>query len=97
MVKSNFPEGDLKNLAGKQFCHPGFKFEDTWSKRVLTEFEEEVVPLKCGSSDSYAVEDEFKSLATFFGKSCRPGKWAPNDEKVDKELSKPKFQTCVHI
>ncbi|XP_044735615.1 transferrin-like isoform X2 [Chrysoperla carnea] len=85
VVKKSF-EGGLKSLSNKQYCHPGFDLEEKVSKRVLTEFENTVVPLKCGPSDSHAAEDEVGSVAKYFGKSCRPGPWVPNNEKIDKQL-----------
>lgn len=69
----------INNLKGAKYCHPGNVFENLLiTNYILYEFERKVLREKgftnklCdGKSDQY-LEDYFKTLAEYFGQSCRP-------------------------
>lgn len=91
VVRSSFT-GNLNDLKGKKYCHPGFAGHPAWTPRLLKEFENNILRDKfansCNSSDKNTyVERELKILSDFFGDSCRPGPWT-NDQDLDAKLSK---------
>ncbi|KAJ8948397.1 hypothetical protein NQ314_008437 [Rhamnusium bicolor] len=85
-------DGGFENLRGKRFCHPGFKHAELVTKLVLEEFESKIINLdsnycNTGDNSSTIVEKRLRTVANFFGPSCRPGVWTESDQ-FDAELSK---------
>lgn len=91
VVKKNFT-GDFEELRGKKYCHPGFNTNQYWTDRVLKEFEKRVVPHAC-TSWVPQVRVEMFALAEFFGDSCRPGPWTP-EQTFDEKLKKDYASMC---
>ncbi|XP_066156182.1 transferrin-like isoform X2 [Euwallacea fornicatus] len=72
-------KGGLGDSAkGLKFCHPGYDHEERVTKYILDEFDYKTASINCGV-DTFA-EEKFKSLANFFGSSCRPGTWTEDTE-----------------
>ncbi|KAF5299227.1 hypothetical protein FQA39_LY02400 [Lamprigera yunnana] len=86
--------GGLKNLRGKKYCHPGFKFD--WIDMLLKEFENVVLRENdaegCSKSGT-SIEKEISAISDFFGPSCRPGPWLGVDE-YDSEFYTKYSKLC---
>ncbi|XP_031337802.1 transferrin-like isoform X2 [Photinus pyralis] len=91
--------GGLKNLRGKKYCHPGFKFNHIVTDFVLKEFENTVLKennaegCKNKVSTATLLEKEIRAVSEFFGPSCRPGPWF-GFEKFDNEFYKNYSNLC---
>lgn len=91
VVKSSF-NGDFANLQGKNYCHPGFEAGQTWTDRVLKEFENNVIPRVHRAKHS-TVDNELYSISRFFNAACRPGRWSM-DELMDNKLKQQYSSLC---
>ncbi|KAI5740351.1 hypothetical protein M8J76_002947 [Diaphorina citri] len=91
VVRKNFT-GEFDELRGKKYCHPGFNTNQYWTDRVLKEFERRVVPHGC-TSWVPQVRVEMFALSEFFGDSCRPGPWTP-EQNFDEKLKKDYASMC---
>lgn len=93
IVKSDY-SGGFNGLKGKKYCHSGFKYEKFTTPLLLQEFEYTVLSRNSAdicSNDGTLLEKQTKSLAEFFGPSCRPGNWT-----VDKNLNS-KLRKSIQI
>ncbi|XP_060525640.1 transferrin-like isoform X2 [Cylas formicarius] len=82
LVRSSFT-GGFENLKGSRYCHPGYDHDELVTKFVLEELEWKIISLAC--SNGTIVEQKFSALASFFGDSCRPGRWT-QDDALDTKL-----------
>lgn len=91
LVKNDYNDG-IEGLRGKKYCHPGFGYHELWTPRMLKDLEYKVLQgkdIKCSDrSDRTCLENEIDELTKFFGESCRPGSWVPENSTLDRELSK---------
>ncbi|KAK5649218.1 hypothetical protein RI129_000247 [Pyrocoelia pectoralis] len=91
--------GGLRNLRGKKYCHPGFKFNQIATDFILKEFENTVLKENNAEGCENNVitetlfEKEIKALSDFFGPSCRPGPWI-GFEKYDNDFYKNYSKLC---
>lgn len=86
IVKSGYLGGVSEQLRGLKYCHPGYHHDERITKWVLEELDWKAVGLNC-SANQTLTEQKFQALASFFGSSCRPGKWT-EDQQFDAYLSK---------
>lgn len=90
VVKKPLFKGDINNLKGSAFCHPGFHYtrSNRWSERFLKEFERTVAPIRCDIVSNTTIEEvEVATVRNFFNTGCRPGTWSSNPVE-DARLSK---------
>lgn len=73
------------HLRNGGLCHPGFGKSQWWNDYILKTFERKVNRPSCQENFT-VIENEIRGLKDFFGKACRPGAWAA-DENVDEQLS----------
>ncbi|KAK5649219.1 hypothetical protein RI129_000248 [Pyrocoelia pectoralis] len=91
--------GGLRNLRGKKYCHPGFKFNQIATDFILKEFENTVLKENNAEGCQNNVitetlfEKEIKAVSDFFGPSCRPGPWI-GFEKYDNDFYKNYSKLC---
>ncbi|XP_018324259.1 transferrin isoform X2 [Agrilus planipennis] len=78
LVKSTY-SGGFSGLSGARYCHPGFKYDLEVTDFLLKEFELQLFNstslnlCNAETTTSTLVEKHVKTLADFFGPSCRPG------------------------
>ncbi|XP_065211083.1 transferrin-like isoform X2 [Planococcus citri] len=91
VVRENF-NGGFDGLRSMNYCHPGFADGQTWSDRILKDFEKAVVPRSC--HEDYAnAQQEVYSIDNFFKSVCRPGQWVL-DDYLDRKLKKKFPSMC---
>ncbi|KAF4519050.1 hypothetical protein B566_EDAN001636 [Ephemera danica] len=96
----SIPSGNLAKEKGLKLCHPGVGNKRSgWSDRVLNELDlaaldstESEQNRRCDEWRS-ELENQYVSFAKFWGPSCRPGLWSPDNE-VDKTLKDQNPSLC---
>ncbi|KFB37544.1 AGAP011169-PA-like protein [Anopheles sinensis] len=81
-----------RELRGSKFCHPGHGLKNHWTEVLADYFETRLTPRECEEELS-PVESRIKSVASFFGPSCRAGPWVP-DPTEDRRLKKKYPSLC---
>ncbi|XP_053677379.1 transferrin [Anopheles nili] len=81
-----------RELRGSKFCHPGHGLKNHWTAVLADYFERRLTPREC-EDDLSPVESSLKSVASFFGPSCRAGPWVP-DPVEDRRLKKKYPSLC---
>ncbi|XP_052892070.1 transferrin-like [Anopheles moucheti] len=81
-----------RELRGSKFCHPGHGLKNHWTAVLADYFETRLTPRDC-EEDLSPVESRLKSVASFFGPSCRAGPWVP-DPAEDRRLKKKYPSLC---
>ncbi|XP_053668135.1 transferrin-like [Anopheles marshallii] len=81
-----------RELRGSKFCHPGHGLKNHWTAVLADYFETRLTPRDC-EEDLSPVESRLKSVASFFGPSCRAGPWVP-DPVEDRRLKKKYPSLC---
>lgn len=99
---------DYNDLKGKKYCHPGNNFNiDLVNNYLLNDFERNVIRTNnlngnlCednNNNNSTYFENYIKTIATYFGKSCRPVE-STNSTINEKlcECRKSKFTHDYHL
>ncbi|XP_019756380.2 transferrin isoform X1 [Dendroctonus ponderosae] len=92
IVKWGYLGGVSDQLKGLKYCHPGYNHDERITKWVLEELDWKAVSLNC-SANQTLTEQKFQALASFFGSSCRPGKWT-EDQQFDAYLKSTYPSLC---
>ncbi|KAJ8921781.1 hypothetical protein NQ315_008407, partial [Exocentrus adspersus] len=80
------------DLKGKRYCHPGYGYEENWTRILANYFEASVVTPVC-DPELTITENRIKATADFFKSSCKAGPWV-NNPPLDIQLKQKYPNLC---
>ncbi|CAH0559126.1 unnamed protein product [Brassicogethes aeneus] len=81
------------HLKDKKYCHPGYGYEEYFTKILVNYFESTVVPQSCNPKLTIN-ENRIKATSDFFKSSCKAGPWV-HDPQKDDELKQKYPNLCA--
>ncbi|CAK9808394.1 unnamed protein product [Anthophora quadrimaculata] len=85
--------GNVWDVKGKRFCHPGLDTTDDWTNAFSTYFEKSIITKECDPQKTL-LENRMTGLSNFFEAACIAGPWSA-DTTYDSKLKSKYRNLCA--